>query len=265
MNLNIIPAMVLGFGFYFIGKIIAGKITSKRIKYLISILLFVLAIPGATYTLYYFHLIEEPLFYISFRSISYAEVLSCLIGLFLGFIHRPIQIIGRVDLFEIFSLIVIFFLTFIPFAKPIFRNLDRLPPLKNRWSSGVCLQSNFSTCGPSSLATIFAYYNEETSETELAKRVYTCTSGTESWYLIREAKRRGYQVNLYRKDSIEEVPVPSIVGVKVVNIGHFITLLEKKDEIFTIGDPLSGKKELSEKEFLKRYRFEKFTMHIIPK
>ncbi|HOM02358.1 MAG TPA: C39 family peptidase [Acetivibrio sp.] len=154
-------------------------------------------------------------------------------------------------------------LIIIPFIKPIIRPVSRNSQFQDRWKDGVCLQSTGSTCGPSALATIFNYYGISKSEQEIARASFSSSSGTENWYLIRYAEKNGLKTEVSYKNSLEDVPVPSIIGTYINGrIGHFITILGKEGDRFVVGDSLKGRLLLTEKEFNEYYTFSNFVLHL---
>ena len=147
-----------------------------------------------------------------------------------------------------------------PFIKPILSPVEKYTEFHDRWRDEVCLQSGSSTCGPSSLATIFRAYDIHTTEENISRNCYTCGTGTENWYLIRYAEKNGFKVRLIYSRNLNEIPCPSILGVRLGNIGHFVTLLENRGEHLIIGDPLCGKETLKQQRFRTRYAFDGFVM-----
>ncbi len=135
--------------------------------------------------------------------------------------------------------------------------------LADDWSDKVCIQSCGSTCGPSSLATIFRFYDILKTEQEISENCYSCASSTEIWYLIRYARENNLSVNCLSVNSLAEAKIPSIIGTRLgKTVGHFITLLGRENEFFIIGDPLNGKLKYTEKEFNKIYELNKVTYWI---
>jgi len=200
---------------------------------------------------------EQP-WYCTFRALPYIEALVSLSALTAGFLAYMWK--KRIVLLIIIPA-VLFIYVCVPFIKTIALplNLDVLS--SERWSEDVCLQSSGSTCGPASLATIMRSMGLERKEREIAKAAYTGSTGTENWYLARYAKAQGLKPKFLNCQSINDVPVHSIVGVKLGNnIGHFITLLPSDTDKLVIGEPLAGRLELTINEFNEKYRFTGFVL-----
>lgn len=246
VNPNFFISILISIVFFIIGVMLAKKIFKKRILNFILILLFLLTLPGISMVLYYFHFFETPNWYINFRAIPAIEVSSSFIGLFFGFLSNNKN--------KIILICVTLFLISIPFIKPMLRPLTING--STEWIDSVCIQSTGATCGPSSLATILKYYNIESTEYELTKNSYTCSTGTEIWYLLRYGKQKGLDYKLNKIKSYDDLKFPSIIGTKLITIGHFVTVLGKTDEKFIIGDPLTGKMELTKAEFEKKYNLD---------
>lgn len=206
---------------------------------------------------------EHPL-YAEFRSIPYSEFLVTLVaplaGAVAGFFMQLKLMTPRA--IESVCLVGVIGFILIPFLKPIFNPLDITD--NTRWQDGVVIQSTASSCGPSSLTTIFNYYGRKDSEYNIAKHVYTSATSTENWYLARYAKSQGFTAQFLVQSDLAKVPVPAIIGVKIGRMGHFISLLSHKDGVYEVADSLSGRATLSQREFDERYQFNSFVLHITP-
>jgi hypothetical protein len=246
VNPNFFISILISIVLFIIGLMLTKKISNKKILNLILILSFLLTLPGISMILYYFHFTETSNWYINFRTIPAIEISISFIGLFLGLLSNNKN--------KFFLICTTLFLVLIPFIKPILRPLT----IKDltEWKESVCIQSTGATCGPSSLATILKYYNIESTEYELTKNSYTCSTGTEIWYLLRYGKRKGLDYKLNTIKNFDELRYPSIIGTKLITIGHFVTVLGKSEEKFIIGDPLNGKLELTKEEFESKYKLD---------
>lgn len=263
INNALFAALALGSIFFYAGYILSNSVKKSVVRVMLTILFLVLALPGVSFILYYLHVIQEPVWYVELRSINNFEVLASLMGLLFGFVSfKKRRVFGfNLKLLNICLFVICMVLIFIPFMKPVLLPLDK-SELANRWSDGLCLQSVGSTCGPSSLATVFSYYGISKSEEEIAQGAYSCSTGTENWYLIRYARKNGLNIECMYKNTLEEVPYPSIIGTRIGQLGHFITVLGRENGKYIIGDSLRGKLLLSLSEFDSRYTFEGFVMHV---
>ncbi len=203
-------------------------------------------------------LAEQPL-YCALRTLPGAELSVALIGLPAGLLarRRPRRLL------LIMLLAVSLGYTMIPFVKPILRPFpDGALRSETRWADDVCLQSTASTCGPASLCTILRALGVDAEEAELARAAFSCSSGTENWYLARTARARGLSAAFLRCEEIGDVPTPAIVGVGVGGAGHFVVLLENNGGLLTVGDPLIGRLVLTAEEFRARYPFDGFVLRV---
>lgn len=264
INNNLFISLILGVSLYFIGRKLSAVFARQVLFLGISMLLFILCIPGLSFITYYLHIISEPIWYIEFRSINGIEIILSMFGLYFGFISGNIHNNknGRHLTMNIILLCATVVLISIPFIKPLTLPVGNLDDFENSWKDDVCLQSRSSTCGPASLATVFKYYGLNITEVSIAKAAFSCRTGTENWYLIRHARRSGFEVKCLSVAKLSDVPVPSIIGTNLGSVGHFITLLGKDNGQFTIGDSLVGRLVLSQDEFNKRYKFKNFAMYI---
>lgn len=264
-NRAIFPAVIIGIILFIIGQRTSRAVSGKPVRILLGFVFILLCIPNFLFGAYYMHFINEPVWYIKFRAIDNIELLSSLTGLFFGFVTFKDESFGKIKLkvFNKYIFVICMLLIIVPFIKPIIRPVSRNSQFQDRWKDGVCLQSTGSTCGPAALATIFNYYGISKSEEEIARAAFSSSSGTENWYLIRYAEKNGLETEVSYKNSLNDVPVPSIIGTYINGrIGHFITILGKEGDHFVVGDSLKGRLLLTEKEFNKYYTFSNFVLHI---
>lgn len=218
-----------------------------------------LAMPGASFALYYLHLFPEGSGYYQFRSWPGTELFLLPLGVVGGLIASrlprswlPISLLGVVA----FSVV--------PFLKPFLRPIPN-GLLDDQWNGAVCLQSTPSTCGAASVATILRSLGIPVNEAELAQAAHSYRGGTEAWYLARAARQRGCEVRFrFVEDWDDSYSVPAVVGVRLGAIGHFVPVLEREGNFILIGDPLVGPEKLTREELEERYTFTGFTMSVLP-
>ena len=217
----------------------------------------VLAIPGASFAVYYLHLLPEPGWYYVFRAWRGTECLLVLVGVAGGLVATLLP--RRLLMLPLFCTAAV---TLAPVLKPLVGPVSA-GGLSNRWDGDVCLQSTASTCGAASVATILRGCGVATTEAELAREAYSSASGTEAWYLARAVQKRGCPVRFYHSSGFDpNMPFPAVAGVCLKGDGHFIAILARQGDRFRIGDPLMGAEELSRQELLERYTFTGFYMAI---
>ena len=101
--------------------------------------------------------------------------------------------------------------------------------------------------------TLLRHFGISAEESEIARETLTYAAGTESWFLARALRKRGLQVKfqIYRDGLPEQIPYPSIAGVRIGAIGHFITILEDNGTTLIIGEPLRGRYEIEKAEIFR--------------
>jgi Peptidase C39 family len=237
----------------------ARKLDLPQRRHLALLSLF-LALPGASFALYYTHLLPETAWYYQFRSIRGTEILTVFLGFSGGVIAsllpRPVL---PLPLLSVAAFILA------PCIKPI---LGPIPPddfANGSWLSEVCMQSTPSTCGPACAATILKQLGEKPEEAELATAAYSSKFGTEAWYLARAVRKMGFTAQFHIAPGFDpNTPLPAIFGVRFGSVGHFITILGREGDGFLLGDPLRGKELLTQELLLKRYDFTGFSLTITP-
>lgn len=252
--------VVLGIAVFCAGNYYAERYRGVFSRSLLLAICVILAVPGILIALYYAHLWPENAAFYSFRSAAHSELTAAGIGFFPGvlasfsgryrFIVRPVLAIP----------VVLGIL--LPHVKPLLGPIsDR--DFRDRWEADVCRQSTPSTCGAASAATILRQAGFPITEREVARECFSYWSGTENWYIARAFRRRGFRVRFRVTDGIPaDLRLPAIAGVRFGTIGHFIPLLSTADGVYTTGDPLVGRKELSHDALVKRYHFTGFFMEI---
>jgi len=231
--------------------------------WIIAILMFIISLlfPMA----YISKILSQMPIYCSFRAMPYCEVLVSFCVPLAAIVSVSLNKAIKQKAFLICSqsLIFILCLAFVstPYIKPVIRPLNPVI-FHEKYSDGVCMQSTSSTCGPACLVTILNQCGIVDTELSVAEHSFSCGSGTENWYLARYARQRGLYYKFSFIKNIREVQAPAIIGVGVGRSGHFITLLQYKDGLYTIGDPLIGLEKLSENELLQKYPFTGFVLSL---
>ena len=156
-----------------------------------------------------------------------------------------------------FLLILLIIAVSIPYLKPVLAPLD-YESLDNNCINNIFLQTSSATCGPACAATILRYYGIPAAEQEIARECYTYIGGTEVWYIARALRKRGLTCQFQiQKEKPFTLPYPAIAGIDI-GAGHFITILEKKDDSYAIGDPIVGRKIIEESDIRDRINFTGF-------
>ena len=217
-----------------------------------------LAAPGLLFVLYYAHLFDDAAWFYSFRVLPLTEFLPGGIGLLAGVLHtwfEPERLGQRLlvpgagsgsgaD----------------PIRKAVARSRSTLARLRDRCEGEVCMQTTFSTCGPSSAATLLEAFGQPASERQLASECLTSRGGTEIWYIARALRRRGFRTQvLIRPPDGLLPPSPAIAGVVLQGgAGHFIAIMSQTADEVTIGDPMKGKLVIKRADLRNNYHFTGF-------
>lgn len=215
-----------------------------------------ISFPGLLYTLYYLHFFDDWVLFYSIRSCVIFNYYPSLLGLAAASLALMLRPWYRI------AFIVLLLLPFviIPFSKQLLNPLD-VSSLTDNWEEDVCRQSTPSTCGPASAATLLKHLSgKKLSEAQIAKGALTTGTGTEAWYLAQYIKHQGCKINILTK--MRSPVSPSIAGIDMGGIGHFVVVFGVSDKGVEIADPLDGKKSLVDPRSL---RFTGFYLHITPK
>ncbi len=253
--LGVISAILAIAAFFFAYRF--GKNKPLRTRVVFSILAIVAAIPGASFAVYYAHVLPESSWYFQFRSIAGTELLVIFLGIACGLIAT---LLPRV--FLILPLFGVVLFSIVPVIKPFIGPLSE-DVFKDKWDGEICMQSTGSTCGAASTVTILKHFGMIATEAELAAEAHSYTAGTEAWYLARAVRSRGLDVDFDVTTGFSpDRGLPAVVGVKLGVTGHFIAILGKEGDRFIVGDPLQGRELLSLAELQQRYEFTGFHMRI---
>ncbi len=201
--------------------------------------------------------------YAQFRALPYTEILVVLSAPLLAYIANKLKTFNNNFVMPWLLLCLGLFYIGLPFIKPIIRPLHI--SMAAQWQDGIALQSTPSTCGPASLLTIFRQYGVTDTESHIAQQAFTSRSGTENWYLARYAKTQGLDYQFLHIPHLQDVPPVSIIGVKLGKAGHYITLLDNQNGVYTIADSLNGIHRFSLVEFEKHYAYTGFVLQLTPK
>ena len=260
-----IAAVVLGFGGYGVGLVIARRLKLRGAVISFILVSLALALPAFIYALYYSKLLGEPIWLYRVRTIPGSELLASPAGLLAG--YAQIRVTPRLRLSAIGKRslvpVVLGFTLLLPYLKPWLRPL-RAAQLQETWKGKVCLQSTPSTCGPAAAATIVRHLGGNLSEVELARSAFTSRSGTENWYLARALRQRGFATT-FLLSTPSNAPLPALAGVRVRSAGHsghFIALLQRSGDVLTVADPMDGLTTHSLRALQDSYEFTGFFMRI---
>lgn len=234
-----------------------GMSVARKMRLLLALVALIIAVPGASFAAYYIHALPEPSWYYEFRSWRGTECLLVMLGVAGGLIASLLP-----RLLLILPLFGTAAFALAPVLKPFVRPIPQ-ESLLDKWDGEICLQSTPSTCGAASAASVMKYYGVRVSERELARDAHSYTGGTEAWYLARAVRARGCEARFRCSSGFDpDIPFPAVAGVRLDSDGHFIAILSREGDRFYIGDPLTGREDLSRSELLGRYVFTGFYMTV---
>ena len=245
-------------------SVIAFKVAYELVKplavkqrFLGFLLLAVPGLPAVLYAVYYLHVLPEWAWFYELRSWRGSEFLAVPMGAAAGCLAA---ILPRMTVALV--LLASIGIAAVPYLKPVF---FRIPEgsIGNHWKEDACMQSTPSTCGPASLTTIFRNQGAPTTEREVAVSAFTCSSGTEAWYLARYARSHGLTARFdFRPGLPEDLKLPAMIGVRLGDYGHFVPVLSRKGSRITIADPLAGLETIELEVMSRRYQFTGFHLSV---
>jgi hypothetical protein len=258
-----LPALVCAFLLFGLGAVISKKTTNPRKRIALLLAGVLLSIPGGLFIAYYTHFFDNAAWFYNFRALPGIEIAAAGLGFLAGITYTWLEPESLGE--KVFLPGVLFILVLGPFAKPLLDALD-YERLSDRWKDGICLQSTFSTCGPSSAATILKAFGQDASEQELAKECYTSRGGTEIWYIMRALRKRGFRTNVVIQSTENPLPeTPAIAGVVLRGgSGHFIAVMSETGGQVVIADPLVGRLVVKREDLYRTYHFTGFFLTVQP-
>ncbi len=263
-NPAVVPVMLCAATLCYFGAKLEKRTETRKARLWFFFSSALLALPNLFFAFYYAHLFDNAAWFYRFRALPYSELAISASGLLAGALYSwfaPETFGERVAIPVALSVFLA-----IPFVKPILDpiNLDRL---RDTCDGDVCMQSTFSTCGPSSSATILKLLGKPSSEKELARECFTSRGGTEIWYIARAFQRRGFGTNVQIQLPVHlHPPSPSIAGVILPGgAGHFIAIVGETADELTIGDPMKGKLVVKKANLQSYYHFTGFFLAVQPK
>ena len=257
-NWIVIPTLLASYGLFCAGNRIAqGRPVSQKIPlYLAAVFL---ALPGVLIAIYYLHLFDSWTQFYEFRSWRGSECAAAGMG-FLGGLIAAECVSCRVGAVTILGVLMTLGIM-VPHAKPVLSpaNWDQF---ERNWDGAVCKQSTAYSCGAACAATLLRWHGIDAEEKELAKACFTYSSGTENWYIARELRARGLSVRFHTGQSLEQVELPCLAGVRVGGIGHFVVILAAQGDSYLTGAPLVGARSYSKAELDRQFVFTGFFMSV---
>jgi hypothetical protein len=253
-KLAFFSALALAGILFLLGVQVQRRVWSRAAAIIALVLGIAFAIPGLLILGYYTPFFGSPAWFYEFRTVPYSEITICGLGFVAGYFYSLIAPEGTGE--KTIVPIALFVLVLIPFIKPILDPID-MGKLRTNCPDQVCLQTTYSTCGPSSAASILLALGQNASERDLAGEALTSKGGTELWYLARALRRRGFSTDYLVVPSAPPLfPAPAVAGVVLTGgTGHFIGIVSRTGSLLTVVDPLKGRMTVSDSELRTKYKF----------
>lgn len=254
MRANFIPALAIGILVLCLFRWSYLRYASIAVRIMLILAAAIFGIPAVLFVSNYLLYVPYNDWFVELHALPGAEITAGFASGMLGIIFaseklRPAKLnIPIIILCSIFSIILVT----APFIKQLYGSVN-YTTLKNSWSDGICLQTSGYTCVPACVATVIRFQGGHITEPELARCAGTTSTGTESWYIKRALRKRGYDLRFHKAKSVREVPANSIVGVTYTGIGHVVVLLRKTAQGVVIGEPLRGRRSYTWRVFQRNY------------
>ena len=160
---------------FYLGSLLGKKAVSRSHRLWLLLAGIILAAPGLLFVFYYTHLFDNAAWFYSFRILRFTEILPAGLGLLAGVLNAWWEPEGLGQQLVFPTALTV--LVLVPFVKPLLDPIE-LDRLRNQCEGQVCMQSTFSTCGPSSAATLLKALGQAASEKQLARECLTSRGGT---------------------------------------------------------------------------------------
>ncbi len=124
--------------------------------------------------------------------------------------------------------------------------------LKKKVNTPVLLQMHASECGAACLGIVLAFFGRWVPLTELRESCEVSRDGSSAASILRASRRHGLECNglALRADQLKQVELPLILFWQ---FSHFIVLEGFDERGFHLNDPATGKRRVTEEEFIKGY------------
>jgi peptidase C39-like protein len=129
---------------------------------------------------------------------------------------------------------------------------------------GVCIQTSGYTCGAASMVTFLKNMNTDATEGEMARFSGTIPFKGVSNFQTAAGMNRKFKkealpykmvLKTYTNDELMEIQTPFLVTIKhAFFCDHMVCVLYIEENEVILGDPLTGKRSISTKEFLSLWK-----------
>ena len=124
--------------------------------------------------------------------------------------------------------------------------------IKQKVNTPVLLQMHASECGAACLGIVLAYFGRWAPLTDLREKCEVSRDGSSAASILRASRQYGLECNGLglRADQLKQVELPLILFWQ---FSHFIVLEGFDSRYFYLNDPATGKRRVTEEEFIKGY------------
>ena len=167
----------LGGGSLFVlGSFLETRAISRNSRLILFLSSAILATPGLLFVFYSTHLLDGAAWFYRFRILAFTEFLPAGMGLLAGVLDSMFEPESLGEKLMVPAALVV--LVLIPMVKPLLDPME-LYRLSDRCEGEVCMQSPFSACGPSSVATLLREFGVAANERQMAGECLTSRGGTQ--------------------------------------------------------------------------------------
>jgi predicted double-glycine peptidase len=129
-------------------------------------------------------------------------------------------------------------------------------------NNGVVRQTTDYTCGAAAAATVVTQLGVAATEREMAEICGTnAFTGTDEFGVARGLRQKlegkGVRVKVRGGDweALRHAALPAAVTIRYVPwIDHWVVVLEVREEVVIVGDPMRGRKVMGKEEFMAKWR-----------
>jgi Peptidase C39 family len=159
---------------------------------------------------------------------------------------------------------IVLFVSVWPFLAPAFNRTYLAGLVTSMDDNGICRQSTDYTCGPAAAVTALRKLGFAAEEGQIAIHAYTSSAIGTPPDILAETLQEHYGkqglVAEYRVfGDINELKNAGLTLAVIkfnLLLDHYVTVLEVRDDVVVIGDPLSGLETMSRTEFAAKWRYE---------
>lgn len=191
-------------------------------------------------------------------------------GAMFGILTHDKENPGRTKRLRIFLCIIFVFIVYVSLLDQIILLAagQKIANLNGKTIDGVVRQSTGYSCYPSSTATVLKMWGIDVTEGDVAINSGTTFRGTNSFGIMEAVETLGENINLQAwtttatLDEIKAINLPCVLSVKWGMINHASALIGIETNKIIMGEPMQGRRVISESELFGSYAWEGTTLFI---